>query len=76
VLSETSKGNSWGLGINGVIGGEWFVHTNVGILAEYSPYIRYIFLHSEISSEIGYETRDIHQFNFDNMVKFGVSVYF
>ncbi|MBL7960720.1 hypothetical protein JNL27_10835 [bacterium] len=79
---QTTRTNSWGAGLNGVFGVEWFVKKNLSLSAEYAGSIDYNFSHQKNTSKyIGGPTyineSNSHGFNFgSNYVNFGLSVYF
>ncbi len=73
--------SAYGLGADILIGVEWFVRSNIGILAEYSSGFNYEHRESEApknknDAEYYYENKsDTYSFS-PHGVKFGVSIYF
>ena len=70
----------WGLGISGIIGGEWFVTQDISLLGEYGAKAGYYSSKNSHEEENGYDGVDeieVQEFILEPLsVKFGVSVYF
>ncbi len=79
---QTTRTQSWGAGLNGVFGVEWFVKKNLSLSAEYTGSVDYNYSNQKnISKYIGgpkyISESNSHGFNFgSNYVNFGLSVYF
>lgn len=86
VSKPINYNKTWAVGINGVIGVEWFATKNISLLAEYGVALKYTslkFIRSYVyvsKDGLFYFNRyedDKEFFEFDPMsVKFGLSVYF
>ena len=87
--SRTSvKTTSWGMGISGVIGVEYFIRNNLGLLAEYGSNLMYNRSKTEDITEIrrGENNKFVTTEDIDEktttidfspaLVKFGLSIYF
>ena len=74
--------NSYSFGLNVLIGVEWFVRSNIGIIAEYGSEYRYSKITYDSNLIDSYGKRTISSDNYNeysfspSYVKFGISIYF
>jgi len=78
--SSESVQTGWNVGVNAVLGVEWFARENISVLAEYGVDLAYDRLKttSEFTRATGVDTRVVRRRSFritPNAVKFGLSVY-
>ena len=68
------QGRGWGMGINAIIGGEYFVTDFLGVIAEYGVLFEYYY--SKIENKI-FGSTEKKEYRFDpSLVKFGFSLNF
>ena len=80
-LKSIDKTNQWSLGIDMVLGSEWFIKKNISLLAEYGASLKYDWkktTKTTITEDRATATKSkINSINLNaNSVKFGLSIYF